>query len=188
MIELSPKLLIAAASAFVGLAAEEREGHPPDDGAALLYRWGFWSHFDHRTGLSSWPLIETRTADELATVAMARYILRDSPEEGDIFLQRAAGGRRYARAGVVVDVRGSGCYSAKVRYYDATTIEARSDETGRLAGRHTLRVARRFVPTRGDRFIRWAELDDYVDADGRAVIGHILARVVAGADAVSEAA
>jgi hypothetical protein len=180
MIEPSPRLLVAAASAFVGLAVDEREGESPDDGAAFLYRWGYWAHFDHSSGESSWPLIETRTADELAAVAMARYVLRDAPQVGDIFLQHSPPAKRFVRAGVIVEVGGSGRYNPKACYHDATTIEASSDDAGRIGGRHILRVARRFLPSRGDRFIRWAELDDHVDAGGREVIGRILARVLPG--------
>lgn len=180
MIDLSPKLLIAAASAFVGLIADECEGDPPDDGTALLYRWGYWSHFDHQTGQSSWPLIETRTADELAAVALARYVLRDAPQVGDIFLQRSPVGRRFVRAGVVAEVSGSGQYSPKVTYHDAMTIEANTDEAGRLGGRRTLCLARRFLPARGDRFTRWSDQDDYIDDRGRSVLSQVLARILPG--------
>ena len=186
MIESSPKLFIAAASACVGMAVDEREnqrdsereGEAPDAGAAFLYRWGYWSHYDHASHTTSWPLIETRTADELATVAMARYILRDAPQVGDIFLQRSQPAKRFVRTGVVVAVGESGRYSSRDRYHDATTIEAGTDAAGQLRGRHILRVARRFLPDRGDRFIRWTELDDRVDAAGREELQRVLARVL----------
>jgi hypothetical protein len=182
MMEPSPTLLIAAASSFVGLAVDEREGELSDDGTAFLYRCGYWSHFDHASGTTSWPLIETRTADELAAVAMVRYVLRDAPQVGDIFLQHSQRAKRFVRAGVIAEVCGSGRYSQKIGYHDATTIEAGSDSAGQFRGRHILRVARRFLPSRGDRFIRWAELDDNVDADGREAMARILARVLPGGE------
>ena len=123
---LSPALLIAAASAFVGLVVDHGDDDLADDGTALLHRWGYWSHYDYATDRSSWPLIHTRTADELAAAAMPKYVLRDAPAVGDIFLQRSPTSRHYVRAGVVAEVRGSGEYRPRTHYHDATTIEARS--------------------------------------------------------------
>ena len=71
MITLAPSLLVAAANALVGLEEQggdnrgqmvelllkevnQQPGAPWC--AAFVYHVGYWSHFDHRSGKSSWPL------------------------------------------------------------------------------------------------------------------------------------
>lgn len=162
MIRLSPDGLIGTASAFLGRGASggptDLDGRPVD--VALLELWGFWSHYDHRTDQSSWPVAPAHTAAELGAFGTERGVLRDEPQRGDIFLQYAPRRRTFVHAGVVVRVRGRGQLGPRQSYVDLLTIEGDTDALGRLGGGMTLRLARRLWPSAGDRFLRWVDLPE----------------------------
>ncbi|MDB4890479.1 MAG: hypothetical protein JWL61_2334 [Gemmatimonadetes bacterium] len=178
MMRLSPQLLIVTASAFVGVgenAADHTEGGLIDrffrsgskegDAArrewdvALIQHCGYWSHFDHRIERSSWPVSEARTPNDLGVFGLARGILVDQPESGDIFLQFSPSHQDFLRAGIVVRVCGHGVFARNRSYVDLLTIEGDTDESGRFGQGKAMRLARRLSPSLGDRFLRWADLD-----------------------------
>ena len=171
----SPQLLLAAANAFVGLddlsSGDERTGVPElvlrqlgRNGArhwdtAILHHWGFWSHFDHETDRSAWPVIAAATPAELAAFGEAHGVLRTRPLEGDIFLQFGPSHREFVRAGVIARVLSAGQASGSESYFDVLAIEGNTGDGGAIGGRRTLRIARRLSSRAGDRFLRWAELE-----------------------------
>src|SRR5437762_2271834 len=122
MIRLSPQLLIAAATSFIDVGELvtvdvaqnvarivgpwDDDAPPLDCGTELVQHWGFWSHFDHRTDRSTWPMVEARTADEIAEFGRIRNVLRTTPMAGDIYLQFSPVFGRFVRAGVVARVDG----------------------------------------------------------------------------------
>lgn len=171
MIELSTHLLIGSAAALVGLREEGHNrgrmvelmlaqvGQPPGAPwcAALVYHAGYWAHFDHQEGRSSWPLPRTASCYELgewARVRGARYL---DPQPGDVFLVYAQELRRFAHTGVVAAVDGRHSNGADV-VHECTTIEGNSNAGGSREGVEVVRRTRAFSRQRGDRFIRWVEL------------------------------
>jgi hypothetical protein len=171
----SPSLLLAAANAFVGLdelsSGDERTAvpelvlrqlgqHIADHwDTAILHHWGYWSHFDHYTDRSAWPVIAASTPGELADFGTAHGVLRTHPLEGDIFLQFGPACRAFVRAGVVARVLSHGQVSDSKPYFDVLTIEGNTGDDGTLGGARALRIVRRLSPAAGDRFLRWAELE-----------------------------
>ena len=161
MIRLSPRLLIGTANAFVGIHKDFGDHMEGALDVALVNHWGYWSHFDIRSEHSAWPLGAAITADALARLGAALDIVREHPEDGDVFLQRARSSRAFIRAGVVARVCVAGRYSASEPYFDVATIEGDSDEGGMIGGGRTVRVTRRLSPVNGDLFLRWVELDGF---------------------------
>lgn len=183
MNHLSPRLLISAATAFAGLSEEnaENEGwsagaapgifdltrhslegaEPAAWDAALVQHCGYWSHYDHRSEQSAWPVIAQPTADGLAEFGIQHRVLKEEPKEGDIFLQYSPSQQRFVRAGVIAQVRDKHRLTETTAYYDIHTIEGNVGPRGELGGLRTLRMARRMAPARGDRALRWADLDPY---------------------------
>jgi hypothetical protein len=180
MIPLTPQLLIATATAFVGVGGNPRDhleggsiyqlclpsridGIPPNVGwdVALIHHWGFWSHFDHRMEVSSWPVSAVRTATDLAAFGSARGLIHEQPEVGDIFLQYAPKHGCFVHAGIVAVVCVRGLLTPNRSYVEVVTIEADCDEGGQVGGGKTVRLTRRLFPSDGDRFLRWADLDKY---------------------------
>jgi len=178
MIRLSPQLLIVTASAFIGVGehvADHTEGGvidrffrrrgnatsalPGEWDVALIQHCGYWSHFDHRMERSSWPVTGATTANELGLFGVARGVLLDEPEAGDVFLQFSPTRQAFFRAGIVVRVCGHGLLAHNRTYVDLLTIEGDTDESGRFGQGKTMRLARRLSPSAGDRFLRWADLD-----------------------------
>jgi hypothetical protein len=177
MIRLAPQLLIAAASSLVGLGehpSEHAEGGlihrllaGATDGswdAALVHHLGYRSHYDHRSDWSAWPVAAPRAAEDLGAFGARTGVLRESPEEGDIFLQFSPLRRIFVHAGIVVQV----CTRAKINemtpYFEVVTIEGDTDGHGRLRGGRTMRITRRLSPSSGDRFLRWVDLDQQFGA------------------------
>lgn len=180
MIPLTPQLLIATATAFVGLGEQpsdyaedglisrlcrgSRIDRLPSAGGwdvALIHHWGFWSHFDHRMEVSSWPVSAVKTAADLAAFGLARGLLHEQPEVGDIFLQFALKRQCFVHAGIVAAVSVRGLHAPNRSYAEVLTIEGDSDEGGQLGGGKTVRLTRRLSPSAGDRFLRWADLESY---------------------------
>lgn len=180
MIPLTPQLLIATATAFVGIGghpsdhlegglihrlcvASRIDGIPDEVGwdVALIHHWGFWSHFDHRVEVSSWPVSAVKTASDLAAFGAARGLLHEQPEVGDIFLQYAPKRKCFVHAGIVAVVCVRGLLAPNRSYVEVVAIEGDSDEGGQLGGGKTVRLTRRLLPSAGDRFLRWADLENY---------------------------
>ena len=173
MITYTPRLLIAAANAHVGMSERSARAvgrvvarrlgtealhDVPSLDVALLLHWGYCSHYDIRAGRSSFPLLDTATPDDMAAFGARKQLLRLEPHDGDIFLLFSPKTCTFVRAGLVVQVRGRGVLSPGANYYDVTTIEGDTNERGELSGGKVLRVERRLSPAAGDRFLRWADL------------------------------
>jgi hypothetical protein len=102
MIPLTPMLLVAAANSLVGVREQGADNHGPmvdvflkevnqEPGqpwcAAFVYHVGYWSHYDVVRDMSSWPLRQTASCQELADHARRAKGLRDEPAVGDVFLK-----------------------------------------------------------------------------------------------------
>jgi hypothetical protein len=178
MFHLDAQLLIATTRALAGLgvAGEQFPGAAtpinPDIGGALheaergswdaqfIQRCGYWSHYDHRSRTSSWPIpAELTSTPELAQFGDAHGILRDAPRPGDIFLQWGPPEKAFVHSGVVAEVLASRQFRGKPPHFDLYTIEGDTDEFGRLKGGKAMRVRRGLSPAMGDRFLRWTDLE-----------------------------
>ena len=178
MIPLTPRLLIAAATSFDGLREEngnnrglmverflagvgQAAGQPWC--AAFVYHVGFWSHYDHAGRRSSWPLPATASCWVLGDFANKRQVLMDEPMEGDVFLVWKPSIARFAHTGIVARVRATGKSPAGNVWFDCDTIEGNSNEEGDRDANAVVRRVRRFQQHlgggRGDRFVRWVDLD-----------------------------
>lgn len=184
MILPSPRLLVAAANAFIGIRAEA-DAHraaflelimadmdDPGGGtngtawdarwdAAFVHHVGFWSHYDHRGRVSSWPLPALRNCDDLAAYAKQRNVLVPDPcpAHGDVFVQWSPTLKRYARAGIIIGPLGAPRQFDRARpYVECCVIEGNSDAAGRLGGESVVRVTRKLFVAQRDRVIRWTAL------------------------------
>lgn len=178
MIPLSPRFLIAAATSFDGLREQggnnrglmverflasvgQSAGQPWC--AAFVYHVGFWSHFDYRSRTSSWPLPATASCWVLGDFAQKRDVLEDEPAEGDVFLVWKPSIARFAHTGIVARVRARGMSPAGHAWFDCDTVEGNSNADGNRDANAVVRRVRRFHRElgggRGDRFIRWVDLD-----------------------------
>jgi hypothetical protein len=178
VLPLSSERFVAAASAFLGLGEERLRGWRGEMvecflrevriaraqagraawHTAFIHHAGFWSHFDHDAGRSSWPLPATGNAPALAAYALLRGVLQETPEAGDVFLLWSRARRRYVRTGIVVRVDGNGEGMDGALWHECVTIEANTSQTLAAGGR-ILRHSRRFVPSLKDRFVRWTALE-----------------------------
>ena len=61
--------------------------------AALVSYVGYWSHYDQRMCVSSWPLPATAEADELVQFAAVSGATRERPLAGDIYMYAVAADR-----------------------------------------------------------------------------------------------
>lgn len=173
MIPMTPSLLIAAASSFVGLGEDGGDNRgqmvelflrevrqPPGQPwcAAFVHHVGYWSHYDHRVAKSSWPLPATASCYELGEFARERGVLLEKPSAGDVFLLHSPALRRFAHTGVVVSVDQRFGSEGDARFV-CTTVEGNTNADGSRDGRMTLRKVRSFSVKNGDRFVHWPELD-----------------------------
>ena len=177
MFRLSPQLLIATTRALAGLGVTEEDFGEADDGAQhqgrvlgivqddrsswdarFVQQCGYWSHYNHRSRSSMWPIPVDLTTPELALFGLAHGVLHDTPEPGDVFLMWGPSRDMFVHAGVVVDVLATYPEPGRKRSFDVYAIEGDTDEYGRLRGGRAMRVRRRLSAARGDRFLRWAEL------------------------------
>ena len=184
---LSPRLLVAAVSAFAGIVEVERWAQPaiwaqmvrrqlgvPREGrwdAALVQHCGYWSHYDHEEDRSAWPVPKAATAEDFAKWGKRLGPLRTDVTPGDTLLQFNPGQKAFVRAGVVVRVLAYGWWTPNRPYVDVESIEGDAGPRGELAGGEALRVSRRLSPRTGDRFLRWSEAgtaDQGGDAPGAA--------------------
>ena len=155
-IPLSPVLLVASANALTGLSC----GRPWGRGGVLfVHHVGFRSQFDVGMGHSSWPIPRGEDCGELARFAEAERILSaEAPAMGDIFLIWSEKKRRFRRTGIVAFVeKGERCFPSGLRYFDCRTIEAFTPDDG--TGDGVKLRSRNLSPERGDRLVRWVDLD-----------------------------
>ena len=170
---LTPQFLISTASAFVGLREQGGNNRglliemflggvkqPPGQPwcAAFVHHVGFWSHFDHAAGRSSWPLPATASCYVLGEFTSRRRVLMKEPMAGDVFLQYSGILRRFAHTGIVVKVDAVRVTSGE-KWYECTTIEGNTNEDGGREGDGVHCRTRRLYPALGDRFVRWVELE-----------------------------
>jgi hypothetical protein len=127
--------------------------------AAFVHHVGYWSHFDYAAERSSWPLPATASCYMLGAFAKERGVLREAPAAGDVFLLWNVRLARFAHTGVVARLREEGKTPGGDPWFDCDTIEGNTDAGGSREGDGVMRRVRRFYPKVGDRFIRWAELD-----------------------------
>ena len=123
--------------------------------AAFAYHVGFWSHYDDRFGVSSWPLPPVASAQALGRFATAHGMLEQEPLPGDLFLLYSAARKTYVRTGVVVRVDEEGAYTSGGRYDNCVVIEGDTNAERDHRGGKVLRHLRKLSAERGDCFIRW---------------------------------
>jgi len=161
---LSPAFLITFAQALVDDAARQSISSDVTESvwssAGFVHHAGYWSHFDHRTGTSVWPLPSTASCTELAAFADEEGILlADAPEAGDVYLLWSPSKNRFARAGIVIGRVRPLSYPSGRTGFECLTIDACTTRSGSLRGPHTAIVQRALSPDVGDRVIRWPMLD-----------------------------
>jgi hypothetical protein len=180
---LAPAFLVAALNPMLGMGDDVRNAddgasrgafvdmllaavHEPSSteptrwDAALVSYVGYWSHYDQRMCVSSWPLPATADADELVQFAAVSGATRERPLAGDIFCMRSPQTGRYVRCGVVIEVERLDKLPTGEERFTCSTIEGdcKADESS--AGAKVLRTQRLLIPAMGDLFIRWTALDD----------------------------
>ena len=175
-VPFTPAFLIAAAASLVGVREQGGNNRgplielflrevkqPPGQPwcAAFVHHAGYWSHYDHETAKSSWPLPPTASCYMLGEYAKRRGVLRDAPEIGDVFLMWNEKLKRFAHTGIVVQLRDEGETPGEGQWFECETIDGNTDAGGSREGDGVLRRIRRFLPDAGDRFIRWADLDPW---------------------------
>ena len=177
MRQLQPQLLIATTRAMAGMQVvverdlgDTRPVEPLADGgrasgprpswdARFIHECGYWSHYDSSSKSSAWPIPLHYTTPELGLFGQRHGVLYDKPQPGDILLMHSKMWKVFVHSAVVVDVLATIKPPGKKPMYDLYAIEGDIDEAGRLRGGRSLPARRRVVPSRGDRFLRWAELD-----------------------------
>ena len=185
-VELSPILLVAAANTMLGFA----RNHEPDAelmlhevgqplGAAwdtaFVHHAGYWSHYEHDDGRSAWPLPPTNDCNDWARFAEAQGVLSmGAPRAGDVFLLWSKEHKRFVHTGIVAAYRNfTGILPNGHAYMECETIEGNIDPVGRWPRNGIFRYTRRLVAEKGDRTIRWAELDGGRDLSMRATPSEI---------------
>ena len=146
-------LLVSGASV---MAAADRTRWWADGGAAFVHHVGYHAHFDHFAGASSWPLPKTKDCDALAQFAAEkRIIAADAPLPGDVFLVWCSDRASYVQTGVVATIGRIVASDIGPASFTCAVIEGGgSSSKGRAR-----QTRREFRPARGDRFIRWVDLD-----------------------------
>jgi hypothetical protein len=169
---LAPAFLVAALNPLLGfgdhafvdmLLTAVHEPHstePTRWDAALVSYVGYWSHYDQRMCVSSWPLPATADADELALFAGVSGATRERPLAGDIYCMRSPETGRYVRCGVVIEVERLDKLPTGAERFTCSTIEGDCGADESTAGGKVLRTQRLLIPAMGDLFIRWTALDD----------------------------
>jgi hypothetical protein len=178
----SPTLLIAAANTYIGWNEDTEQQHfarrsalvervldemhvtltddaPVPWHTAWVNHVGYWAHYDHFYGASSWPLPATASAEELAAFAKERGVLSDEPREGDLFLLWAPVKQQFVRTGIVLRLGDFVTSYRGTLYREIETIEANTNERRDEAGGMVLKQLRRLSSEMGDKFVRWSELD-----------------------------
>ncbi len=139
-----------------GLPPAGRPAARPALVRGAVYHVGYWSHYDNRVRRSAWFLPKTASCAALGEFASKRDLLRDTPQVGDVFLMYSAKVERFAHTGIVVGVDET-VISDDIRV--CTTIEGNTNDDGSSNGHTTLRKTRAFSNRRGDRFLRWVDME-----------------------------
>ena len=130
--------------------------------AAFVHHAGYWSHYDNRSGTSSWPLPATTIANDLGIFARKHRVLSDGgPQPGEIFVLYSPSRAAFVHTGIVVGVEPPTERFDGALEYQCHTIEGNVTATGRPDGPLMGRGARILSPAFGDRTIRWADLEPY---------------------------
>lgn len=172
-IELSPQMLLVAASTMLGLA---RHGEPDAElmlrevgqpvgrvwDTAFVHHAGYWAHYDHSVGRSAWPLPATNDCNVWARFAERRSVLIEAqPRSGDVFLKWSVKRRQFVHVGIVASYADTtGVLPNGLCYLECDTIEGNVNLAGHYPADGIHRQRRKFVTAKGDRFIRWSELDE----------------------------
>ena len=125
---------------------------------AFINSVGYWAHYDQRTRDSSWPLPHLESAGALATLGQRAKVLFNTPRVGDLVVVWTPGLARYTRVDLVAEViRHRKTWVERQK----TGVGERQDEVECLTlGAHCRGArAERFLPSSGDRFLRWANLE-----------------------------
>jgi hypothetical protein len=98
---------------------------------AFVHHVGYWCHFD-----DFYRCLELASAGDgergLAAFAEERGVLREAPEDGDLFLVWSPVRKQFVRTGIVLKPEDLGVSIRGVPYQECITIEANTDE-GRAA-------------------------------------------------------
>lgn len=182
MIALSPSILIAAANTFAGVGDLSKvKRNPlaqvirkaPVDGdltpwsTAFLWHVGYWSHFDHDSDASSWPLPATADPNALFRYAVERHVCHVEPQAHDIFGLWSPFQGLFVRSGIILRVNGRAVLPNGT-YYECTTLEGDTNRAGAARGKAAHRAKRFLSPDAGDRFLRWVDLDPAPAIEGGA--------------------
>lgn len=173
LLSLSPLVLVAAANTMLGLAKDNapdaevmlREvGQPVGRvwDTAFVHHVGYWSHYDHAALRSAWPMPATNDCNVWARFAKRRgVLLQADPRRGDVFLLWSQRRKRFVHAGIVAEYdHATGILPNGTSYMECETIEGNVNAAGHWPRAGIHRQTRRLVAERGDRFIRWADLDE----------------------------
>ena len=133
----------------------------------LIHHAGYWSHVEHRSGSSSWPIPRVRQCSELGEFAARKNVLsHERPQAGEIFLLWSPARQHFVHAGIVLSAEPMPLYHMDDvdephpnRRYECHTVEGEITASGGLSGPHLGRVRRVLSAAKGDRTIRWTELD-----------------------------
>jgi hypothetical protein len=175
-VELSPILLLAAANTMLGFARTREPdtelmlhevGQPqgPKWDTAFVHHAGYWSHYEHHTSRSAWPLPPTNDCNDWARFAEAHGALLTAwPQAGDVFLLWSTRHKRFVHVGIVATYdHATGIMPNGSSYMECETIEGNVDSAGKWPHGGIHRCTRRLVTEKGDRIIRWTELGRHVD-------------------------
>lgn len=180
MMPLTPGFLVAAASAFVGVRADDgargeamvrrivaMANVPPDRswGTAFVSYVGYWSQYDQWRGEPRWPLPVTWDPHLLAFFAREVGVLVETPAPGDVFVAVRQDTGEYVHAGIVV--RAFTPIARGREEHDCISIEGDACDAAGRGCHAVVRRPRILRPWEGDRCIRWADLDDRDTHDGR---------------------
>jgi hypothetical protein len=172
MMLLSPRLLVAVASSYVGDGVESKHrrgrlvdrllrqvgGDPDADwSTAFVHHVGFWSHFDHYDATSCWPLPAIGACAELAEYsAQHDALIEDVPAHGDIFLLASPARNCFVRAGIIARVSHRAvALTTGEPHFLCRVVEGNSDANGMLGGGEIVQRERCIDFSKGDKLIRW---------------------------------
>ena len=173
MLPLKPELLVSTATALASWEYQRNAPNTEQDRALadakrgeaslrFVHFVGFWSHFDHHTGFSSWPVTRSQRLTGLADFVEQHHRLESSPAAGDVFLLASFRGHRHVRAGIVAAVETVRTMLNGSLDFICTTIEgelgAARDGAAALHVPAARLVRRRLSLAFGDSFIRWCDL------------------------------
>lgn len=125
----------------------------------FVLRSAYYTYYDPDTRTSAWPLPVHLTTPELALWGQAHDLLREVPRAGDIFLQWSVPDEAFIHCGVIGRVYTGFRTEQGITSIDLSTIEGDTNETLSLRGGKVKRGRRTMRPSKGDRFLRWSQID-----------------------------